>query len=294
MLLSELGPKVVSEASKKVAQGKVVAKGAGFTMLNFNKLKVSRVNPLADAPLVYSSLYVPQTSSAATLYQYFARQKSEATIMMYTKLLGEMGLYRHRNNVCSYGAAIVQSPLSSQLPSDLVLAGWLFNKSGKKRAQLTHFAHCQVNVNAMPVQAWVPTETPGLKKLVTSEFAAVGIASDLHNYVDLMVDKTVSPKFVAMINALLSTESPLTHEQLVAAMQYLQRCRKAALKRTKARIEEALKKKEGSEEDWAERLTIVTDTEKLTDEAPLPEGLSTGLVSFTRGKFLDGLGKSNL
>ena len=271
---------------------KVVAEGATFQILKYNKEKVKRASLAADPRLFSSSLYVPSSMSDATMFQFVQRRMSETNLFMYAKFMKELGLFsKNRNPVFSDTGALVQSITSTQLK--ITMPSWMPVMDGKPTLELAHHAHCQVLVDAQPLQSYVPSHALGIKALITNEFGQVGIASRMHNYVDSSTDKILIQKFIGMLNAIGSTEAPLTLEQIVAAMQYMQRSQRLALKRTQERIEKALTSKEGSEEEWSIRRDIVKETVKLNEDAVVPDGLNAGLIAFKRWQMHDAL-KSNL
>jgi hypothetical protein len=245
-------------------------------MLRFNKPKITRTFRVA---LPGPRLFIAPRLSDATLSHYFARLESEMMLFMYTKMLHETR-NSPRYPVFSAGGAEVQRVKATQVKDSL--PDWVPVIDDKPAFALAHHAHCQLLVDAQPLQAMVPAE---IQPLVEEQFSGVSLVTRMHNYVDSGTDKYLIPKFVHMNNALGTTESPLTYAQVVAALQYMNRAGHTALLQVLKRTEEALLKKEGSEEEWTWRRDIAKQVLKLNEDAPLPEGLTPGVIADTRDMF---------
>jgi hypothetical protein len=258
------------------APGKIVGVGGNFLMLHFNKPKITRAFRM---PMPGPRLFIAPRMSDATLSHYFARLESEMMLFVYAKMLHETGK-SSRYPVFSAGGAQVQRVKSTQVKDSL--PDWMPVIDDKPAFALAHQAHCQLLVDAQPLQAMVPAE---VQPLVEEQFSGVSLVTRMHNYVDSGTDKYLIPKFVHMNNALGATESPLTYAQVVAALQYMNRAQHTALLQVLKRIEEALVKKEGGEEEWTWRRDIAKQVLKLNQDAPLPEGLTPGVIADTRDAF---------
>jgi hypothetical protein len=258
------------------APGKIVGVGSNFLMLRFNKPKISRTFRIA---LPGPRLYIAPRLSEATLSHYFGRLESEMMLFIYSKMLHETGKSA-RYPVFSAGGAEVQRVKATQVKDSL--PDWMPAIDGKPAFALAHQAHCQLLVDAQPLQAMVPAD---VQPLVEEQFSNVSLVTRMHNYVDSGTDKYLIPKFVHMNNAIGATESPLTFERVIAALQYMNRAQHTALLQVLKRIDEALLKKEGSEEEWAWRRDIAKETLKLNEDAPLAEGVSPGVIADTRDMF---------
>jgi hypothetical protein len=123
--------------------------------------------------------------------------------------------------------------------------------------------------------------------LVERTFSEVSGITRVENLLDRRIDAIQKPRQIRIINGLGTTGAPLTFEQIVAGLQYMNRGEIAVLEAEAQAVEAALALAKGAkEEELLLTRDIVTQRLQFARSRPLPPALTPALIEDQREQFL--------
>jgi hypothetical protein len=184
--------------------------------------------------------------------------------------------------VFSSAGASVQRIMAGDLVGPL--PEWLFNSQGKKMLEWAHQARSGILMGGVPLQLMAPAS---LQPEVERTFSEVSGITRVENLLDRRIDAIQKPRQIRIINGLGTTGAPLTFEQIVAGLQYMNRGEIAVLEAEAQAVEAALALAKGAkEEELLLTRDIVTQRLQFARSRPLPPALTPALVEDQREQFL--------
>jgi hypothetical protein len=276
---------------RKVIGEVITGAGEGFLLKRLQLAQLSRTNPRADAPLWRTALPPIWSSfSQATEQHWWLRNESTVRVLAMAGVLAEQHRSTSRTPRLLFDCegASVQSLFAHQLrklmPNMSEELDWIPMVKGKRAVTLAHVPRAQIRLNAQKLQDVVSLEA---RPIVVGEFAQVSVVSTMHNDVNSAVDRGGGVRvLIQLLNAIAATESRITPERIVAALQHLNRTDRQALQGFLGRVEGQLLTKDIDEEAGTLKLEIARDELRLNQSQPIPSGLRE-LISEMREALLD-------
>ena len=198
----------------------------------------------------------PDTIEEAGRQHFERRDRAEVDQILHVKILQEVGCIPD-GAVVTQGAAREQLILANRNRVWTVRPPWMPIIDGEDTRVWAHVTRLQPMINAIPIQAYVPPTLVFLRAMLTGRLGEVGQMTRMHNWVNTRTDSACNPDFLGDLNALVSSDAPITRDRVIAIQQRQRRIKIQSLQRALSDVRkwarEGLSKEENA---WRERLVL--------------------------------------